>query len=85
MIKIIITLSLAGILMGCGDSSFWDTSCKSEMNKIRDKMGEPEEVKTYNSGDYSNTDWWYWTKGIEYSFTYYKSCEVSTYTFSPIR
>lgn len=86
MIKLIFLSLLSLFLVGCGgDSDLWDSSCESEMDDVRAKMGAPEEVKTYNSGDYSNTDWWYWTKGISYSFTYYKSCTVSTYTFAPIR
>lgn len=85
MFRLLFTALFAGTLIGCGDSPFWDSSCKSEMNEIRGKMGEPEEVNTYNSGDYSKTDWWYWTRGIQYSFTYYKYCEVSTYTFRPLR
>ena len=85
MIKCIFILSLSSSLVGCGDNSLWDSSCETEMKEVRDKMGAPEEVKTYNSGDYSSTDWWYWRKGIEYTFTYYKSCKVSTYTFTPIR
>ena len=73
------------LLQGCGDNSFWDASCDSEMKEVRAKQGEPEEVKNYQSGNYSSVSWWYWKKGISYTFTYYKQCDVSTYTFSPIR
>lgn len=85
MIKLIFGLIFTCMLAGCGDNSFWDSSCESEMNKIKGQRGAPEEVKTYNSGDYSSTDWWYWSKGISYTFTYNQSCSISTYEFKPIK
>jgi hypothetical protein len=45
-------------------------------------------VNKYDSGDYHSWTYWYWCDGISYTFTWSKhdcdSCEVSTYTFSPI-
>jgi hypothetical protein len=78
-----LALAIGGVLLvaSCSDD------CEDEMSDTRKRHGAPEEVNTYNSGDYHNVDWWYWSKGIEFSFTWGKNvdgCEVSTYTFTPI-
>jgi hypothetical protein len=73
------------VASGCGDSAFFDWSCESEMSDVRARLGPPEEVRTYNSRDYQNTDWYYWTRGISYTFTYFQGCSVSYQTFPPIR
>jgi hypothetical protein len=36
-------------LTSCGDSEFWDSSCKSERAEIEDLLDSPEEVETYRS------------------------------------
>lgn len=58
------------------------------MNDIRNQYGEAEEKQTYSSSDYYSETWWYWTKGISYTFAWGSSvkggCEVSKYTFEPI-
>jgi len=62
-------------------------NCDDKKSEIRSKYGSPEEVSTYDSEGYHNEDWWYWSKGIEYSFTWgtnVDGCEVSKYTFDPI-
>lgn len=62
-------------------------NCDDEMDDIKSKKGTPEEVNTYSTSDYKSETWWYWSKGISYTFTWGSSvgkCEVSTYTFSPI-
>lgn len=86
MIKIIVIVIFSVLLTACGgDSKFWDSSCKSEMGDVKARLGEPEEVNNYSSSGYTSTSWWYWTRGVEYTFTYTNSCDVSTYTFTPIR
>ena len=70
-------------LTSCGDSEFWDSSCKSEQEDIESRLGPPEEVETYRSSQYTQETWWYWSRGVSYTFSYYNSCEVSTYTFAP--
>lgn len=71
---------LSGLfLIGCSED------CNELQNEVKNQYGEPEEINTYSSDDYSSTDYWYWSKGIEFTFTYDgKKCEKSTYTFDPI-
>lgn len=63
-------------------------NCENEMDDIRARYGEPEEVNTYSSDGYYSEDWWYWSKGINYTFAWGSlvegDCDVSTYTFDPI-
>lgn len=61
-------------------------SCDSDKDDIKSKHGTPEEVNSYSSSGYTSDTWWYWSKGISFTFTYTssKGCEVSTYTFTPI-
>jgi len=58
------------------------------MDQIRGTYGEPEEINTYSSSDYSSETWWYWSKGISYTFKWGSliegDCDISTYTFDPI-
>ena len=70
-------------LTSCGDSDFWDSSCRSEREEIESRFGPPEDVDTYRSSRYSEETWWYWSRGFAYTFTYYNYCEVSISTFSP--
>lgn len=61
-------------------------NCDSEMDNKRDKYGSPEEISKYESEGYHSVDWWYWSKGIEFTFkwgTNVDGCEVSKYTFEP--
>ena len=77
---LIILLLSVFIFYGC------DLSCDDLKSEVRNQYGQPEEISSYNSGDYSSEDWWYWSKGIEFTFTQSSGepCEKSTYTFSPI-
>lgn len=62
-------------------------NCDKEMAKVKAQRGEPEEVNRYDTSDYHSVDWWYWSKGICYTFKWGSTtdgCEVSTYTFTPI-
>lgn len=86
MSKYILIFILTILVTSCGgDGEFWDTSCESEMSDVKAKLGEPEEITNYSSSGYSSTKWWYWSRGVEHTFTYTNSCDVSTYTFTPIR
>ncbi|MEE8578062.1 MAG: hypothetical protein V3T31_12475 [candidate division Zixibacteria bacterium] len=64
-----------------------DDNCDDKMAETRTSNGEPEEVQTYDSGDYHSVSWWYWSQGVNYDFTWGENvdgCEVSRYTFDPI-
>jgi hypothetical protein len=66
---------------------FKEENCDSKMEEVRANRGEPEEVNRYDASDYHSVDWWYWSQGICYTFTWGSlvgGCEVSTYTFTPI-
>jgi hypothetical protein len=58
------------------------------MDKVKSTQGTPEEVERYDSSSYHSVDWWYWSKGICYTFTWGKNveecCDISTYRFESI-
>lgn len=87
MSKLILLVLAGTILNGCGSDLFSD-DCDSEMDDVRDRLGAPEEVNGYDTSDYHNHTWWYWAKGISYTFEWgsivKSDCDVSTYTFPPI-
>ena len=62
------------------------TECDELQNDVRGRYGAPEEVNTYSSDGYNTVDWWYWSKGIEFTFTKAdkEDCKQSQYTFTPI-
>jgi len=63
-------------------------NCDNEMDSKRKEYGNPEEVDSYTESGYHSETWWYWSKGISFTFTWGEGvegcCKVSTYTFSPI-
>jgi hypothetical protein len=62
-------------------------NCKNEMQEKKDQYGEPEETSKYDSDGYHSEDWWYWSKGVQFTFTWgtdVEGCDVSKYTFDPI-
>ena len=82
MFLMVLALMLVGLTTGCGKQD-----CVDQMQDTKAKYGAAEEINRYNSKDYHNEDWWYWSRGFEYSFTWgenIKGCDVSKYTFSPI-
>lgn len=94
--KQLVVVALLLLLAGCStlieppyESPYGYTGpCAPEMDEVRAAMGLPEEVNTYSSDGYYNVDWWYWSRGWERSFTwgsYVTGCDISTYTFDPIR
>jgi len=77
--KLILQIFISAMLTSCGGSDIFDMSCNNEKDDIRGKMGSPKRTTVYNSANYSSETWWY--TNIAYTFTYYKKCEVSTYSF----
>lgn len=74
---ILLTLALSACSVDCND----------QKDDTRERYGSPEEVETYDSGNYHSHTWWYWSIGFSRNFTWTDdsgSCEVSDYTFSPI-
>ncbi len=63
-------------------------NCDKDMDEVRSTRGAPEETSSYDSTGYHSVDWWYWSQGICYTFTWGSNidecCEVSTYRFDPI-
>ena len=82
-----ITCSTA-FLFGCGALSS-DKNCDSKINDLTDKQGNPEEIDKYDNSDgYHSYKYWYWSRGISWSFTWggpVESCKTASYTFTPIR
>jgi hypothetical protein len=73
-------------MSGCGGGLF-DQSCDDQRDDLVKQMGNPEEVKRYDSGDYHSWTYWYWTRGFSRTFTWGGAageCSTSDYTFSPI-
>jgi hypothetical protein len=82
MNKILLLLSIL-MLVSC---DWLKKDCDKQMANIRSQFGAPEEINRYDSGDYHSVDFWYWSKGKQFGFTWSgdRKCEQSTYTFSPI-
>jgi len=78
-ILLLASLIIVMLFVGCYD-------CDGEMKDVRNTYGAPEETSTYSSDGYNSTSWWFWSKGVEYTFIEYngEECEVSKYTFTPI-
>ena len=55
-----------------------------------DEYGTPEDIYTYDSGNYHTVSWWWWSKGLEVTFSQSPYDDVygwtvdSVYTFPPI-
>jgi len=82
---VIIVLALS-VVMFFASCEIFQPNCDSQMENVRSSRGDPEEVNRYDSSDYHSVDWWYWSQGICYTFTWGSlvgSCEISTYTFDP--
>jgi hypothetical protein len=81
ILAVVLCLALAG--WNCGLSN-----CDNEKEDIRSQWGPPEEINAYDTSDYHSEEWWYWTKGFEYTFKWGKNvergCETSRYSFTPI-
>jgi hypothetical protein len=86
MVRVLLVALLTSSVFVSGCSM--ECNCDKEMDKTRDRYGGPEEVNSYDSGGYHSVSWWYWSKGIEFTFTWGEyvdgCCDKSTYTFPPI-
>ena len=83
MERIIILLFLVCVMFAGSCSS----NCDDKMGETRSRYGSPEEVNSFSADGYHSVDWWYWSKGVEFGFTWGNNvdgCQVSTYTFEPI-
>ncbi len=79
MKKILIFILVAFVFQAC------NVNCDSSKSDRRKSSGAPEEVTSYSSGNYSTETWWYWSKGISYTFTWgTDGCKTSSYSFSPM-
>lgn len=61
--------------------------CKDRMNNAIKEMGQPDDITTYNSKGYNSESWWWYERGVNYTWKwgkYIMGCEKSTYTFDPI-
>lgn len=60
---ILVALVLAGISCDGKTSLEYD-----ERIETRQEYGEPEDTTTYSTDDYWTETWWYWSKGIAFTF-----------------
>ena len=77
-------ISIIYFLTAC--SIFREKTCESEMENIRTSLGEPEEITTTSSPRLESEDWYYYSQGVSYSFTWGESiggCEITIRTFTP--
>jgi hypothetical protein len=86
---ILIISATALMTLNCNGGDGWfEVNCDDEIDDAVNSLGPPEEVNKYDTEDgYHSWDYWWWSKGINYSFTWgtnVSGCEVSTYTFEPI-
>jgi hypothetical protein len=83
-ISFILFVSIILILTSC--SIFKEKTCESEMEKLRANLGEPEEITTTSSPRLESEDWYYYSQGVSYTFTWGESiggCEITVRTFTP--
>lgn len=63
-------------------------NCDDDMETKRNEWGSPEETESYSESGYNSVTWWYWSRGISFTFKWGDiiegCCDVSTYTFEPI-
>jgi len=82
--KVVLSIVIASLMLGLVSC---DHACKKQKKEVRKSWGAPEEIITYDSGGYHSHQWWYWSRGQEFTFTYGSNvdgCEFSQYSFSPI-
>jgi len=82
--RIMPLLLVIAFLVGCGSGPFETEDARDE---IRAQYGPPEEVNTYDSEGYWTETWWYWSRGVSFTFVREAYGDIdleSTYTFSPI-
>lgn len=86
---ILAALATSVLLAACGGGGdLFDASCDDQREDLVKQAGAPEEIKHYDAGDYHSWTYWYWSRGTSRTFTWGGSndrCNISDYTFSPIR
>ncbi len=64
------------------------SNCDSKMDDIVGRYGKAEERSSYSSTGYFSETWWYWSKGLSFTFTWGSTvtgaCDMSKYEFDPI-
>lgn len=86
--KMIAAVFLFLILAGCGEGGIFDTDCDGERKDLVRDYGEPDELQKYDASGYHSHSYWYWKRGFSRTFVWgddVGNCEISDYTFSPIR
>ena len=79
---IILGIIILAIALACDAPN-----CDDQMAAKKRQHGTAEEVVSYSTTGYHSIDWWYWSQGFQYSFTWgdhIGGCDVSKYTFEPI-
>ncbi|MEA1920908.1 MAG: hypothetical protein U9N52_13790 [Campylobacterota bacterium] len=77
----------AGVQNSTGTPNTPKHDCTDAMNALIAEKGQPEEINTYDSGNYHSHDYWYWSKGYQKGFNwgeFFDGCETNVYTFEPI-
>lgn len=90
---LLLVFGLVFALFGCGGGSddglnYSDADCSPEIAQVVGERGDPEEIRRYDTHNYHSHTYWYWQQGISVTFKWgsiVDGCEVSTYTFEPIR
>lgn len=62
-------------------------TCTEEMDRQRAEIGGPDEVESTSVGDERKVVWWYWSRGVRYTYAWTvgeEGCDVQTATFDPV-
>ena len=72
------------LLIGCS-KLYLGVGCDDAMDSRRSSSGPAEEVTSSSAGLRNAETWWYWSKGVSYTFTWgIAACEVTADTFTPV-
>ena len=84
--RLFIILSFLIVCLVIGGCAAKD--CTDKMAEIKAKHGAPEEITSYHSSGFHSVNWWYWSRGFEYTFTWGSDvkggCDISLFQFTPI-
>jgi len=89
-IVILVTFITVIFVSSCSGpfGNIFDCSCDDQIEDVVAVLGQPGEIDKYDTSDgYHSWTYWYWCKGIAYTFTWGSAagcCEWSTYQFSPV-
>ncbi len=98
MKHIVLTVIVLALLGGCYDFMPTESTTTAAASITFEEVsqpylnqyGQPEDIYTYDSGDYHTVDWWWWSRGFMVGFanTPYDGVDGwgvdNTYTFPPI-